>query len=132
MDRRTPALGLLLTAALTTGCADVRDAVSGAGDCVALADGIARSGLSGVPTQQEAEQALQRLDDRVAGLDDTEVREAATDLRERLRELQEAARAADATAAQQAAARARDAARSTAQACGLPVDRFLEQAGPTG
>ena len=132
MDRRTLALPLVLAVALTAGCAQARDLAGAAADCVGLAGDIASSGLSGVPTQREAEQALQRLDDRVADLDDAEVREAVTDLRERLRELQEAARSADAAAAQQAAERARDAARRTAEACGLPADRFLAPAEQSG
>ena len=125
MRLRLLALPLALTALLTTGCSGASDAVRGATDCAALASDIARSGLSGVPTAQEAEQAVDRLDERVDGLQDAEVREAATALRDRLRELQEAVRSADVPAASQSAAAAREAARDTAQACGLPAERFL-------
>lgn len=118
-------LPLLLTGLLTTGCAEARDAVGGAAECASLAADIARTGLDGVPTAAEAEQAVQRLDDRVQDLEDAEVRAAAGTLRDRLRDLQEAARSADPAGVQQAVADAREAARSTAEACGLPADQFL-------
>jgi hypothetical protein len=118
-------LPLLVTALLATGCSDAQQAVSSASDCAALATDVARTGLDGVPTQEEATQAVDRLDRRVQELDDGEVRDAATALRDRLRELQEAVRAADPAAVQTAVERARDAARDTAQTCGLPAERFL-------
>lgn len=118
-------LPLALAAVLTAGCSEAQQAASTVSDCAALARDIASSGLSGVPTQAEAEQAVQRLDDRVQDLGDTQVREAATTLRDRLRELQEAAASADPAAARAAAEGARDAARDTAEACGLPADQFL-------
>lgn len=120
MNRRLMPL-LLPLVLLTAGCSQV-DQVS---DCAGLAADVARSGLSGVPTQAEAEAAVQRLDERVEGLDSPQVREAAGDLRDRLRELQEAARSADPAAARAAAERAREAARRTADVCGLPADQFL-------
>ena len=118
-------LPLLLTGLLTTGCSEARDAVGGAAECASLAADIARTGLDGVPTAAEAEQAVQRLDERVQDLQDTEVREAAGALRDRLRDVQEAARSADPVALQSAVAEAREAARGTAEACGLPADQFL-------
>ena len=118
-------LPLLLTGLLATGCSEARDAVGSAADCASLAADIARTGLNGVPTAAEAEQAVQRLDDRVQGLQDAEVREAAGTLRDRLRDLQEAVRSADPAGVQQAVTEAREAARDTAQACGLPADQFL-------
>jgi hypothetical protein len=120
-----PVAPLLLTVVLLTGCSEARNAVSTVSDCAALARDVASTGLSGVPTREEAETALQRLDDRVDGLADTRVRDAAADLRDRLRELAEATRSADPVAAQEAAERARDAATSTAEACGLPAEQFL-------
>ena len=118
-------LPVLLTGLLATGCAEAREAVGGATECASLATDIARIGLNGVPSPAEAEQAVQRLDDRVQGLQDAEVREAAGTLRDRLRDLQQAARSADPAGVQQAVTEARDAARGTAQACGLPADQFL-------
>ena len=124
MTRRALAL-VLLPLALATGCAQAQDTADKVRDCAALASDVARSGLQGVPTQEEAEAAVKRLDDRVEQLDSEEVRDAATVLRDRLRELQSAARSADPAAARQAADRARAAARDAAEACSLPVDQFL-------
>ena len=118
-------LPVLLTGLLATGCSEARDAVGGAAECASLAADVARTGLDGIPTATEAEQAVQRLDDRVQDLQDTEVREAAGTLRDRLRDLQEAARSADPAGVQQAVTEAREAARGTAEACGLPADQFL-------
>ena len=118
-------LPVLLTGLLATGCSEARDAVGGAAECASLAGDVARTGLDGVPTAAEAEQAVQRLDDRVQDLQDTEVREAAGTLRDRLRDLQEAARSADPAAVERATAEAREAARGAAEACGLPADQFV-------
>ena len=116
---------LLPLALLTGGCAEARDAASTVTDCAGLASDLAQSGLSGVPTQAEAEQTVQRLDERVESLESEQVRDAATDLRDRLREVQEAVRSADPVAARQAAERAREAARRTAEECSLPASQFL-------
>jgi hypothetical protein len=123
---RSRSLAVLLPLALfLPACSEARDAASTVTDCAGLASDVARSGLAGVPAEAEAEQAVQRLDERVQSLDDPEVRDAASDLRDRLRELQQAARSADPAAAQQAADRAREAARRTASTCGLPAEQFL-------
>ena len=116
---------LLPLVLVTAGCQQARDTAATVSDCAGLASDVARSGLSGVPTQAEAEQAVRRLDDRVQTLDSPDVRDAATELRDRLRDLQSAARSADPAAAQQAADAARAAARRTAEVCGLPADQFL-------
>jgi hypothetical protein len=121
---RRPAL-LLVPVLLLTGCAQAQEAADTVQDCAGLASDVARSGLGGVPTQEEAEQALQRLDERVANLDSEQVRGAATELRDRLRDLVEATRAADPAAVERAAGEARDAARQAAEICSLPVDQFL-------
>lgn len=124
MSARLAPLALLLL--VLTGCGEVRDTAGRASDCLALANDVAQSGLAGVPTRAEAEQAVQRLDERVQTLDDPEVRAAAEDLRDRLRELQEAAASADPAAVQQAAEAAREAGREAARTCSLPVDQFLQ------
>ena len=77
------------------------------------------------PSQAEAERAVQRLDDRVAQLDNEDVKRAAGTLRDKLREVQQAAQNSDPAGAQRAAAEARDAARAAAETCGVPVDQFL-------
>lgn len=124
MNRRALCV-LLLSMILLGGCADVRESVGTVQDCAGLASDVARSGLQGVPTQAEAEQAVQRLDQRVRDLGPGAVRDAASTLRDRLRELQQAAGRGDPAAARQAASDARDAARTAAEACSLPVEQFL-------
>lgn len=122
---------LLLTA--TAACSqDVGSAVNSATDtaaktrdCARLAQEVASTGLGSIPSLAEAEQAVRRLDEQVAGLDNEEVRAAAGTLRDRLEELVTAARQGDAAAIQAAADSARTAAENTARTCGLPADRFL-------
>jgi len=116
-----PLLALLLLPA----CAEVQQTADRATDCVGLARDVAASGLSHTPTLEEAEQAAQRLDERIETLDDAQVREAATSLRDRLGELRDAVASADPASTQQAGEAAREAARVTADACGLPLDQFL-------
>lgn len=117
---------LVLPVLLMTGaCSTARETVGSVRDCAALATAIARAGLSGVPSQEQAEQAAARLQERIDSLETGDVRDAATALRDRLRELQRAAGSADPAAVTTAAQGARDAARGTAEACGLPVDQFL-------
>lgn len=106
-------------------CGQVADTAGRASDCLALANDVAQSGLASTPTRAEAEQAVQRLDERVQQLDDPEVKAAAETLRDRLRELREAAASADPAAVQQAAEAAREAGRGAARTCSLPVDQFL-------
>lgn len=110
---------------LLASCAQAQDVASRATDCAGLASDVASANLGRTPTRAEAEAAVDRLDERIAQLDNANVKQAATTLRDRLREVQEAARRGDPAAAQRAAAGARDAARTTAQACGVPVDQFL-------
>ena len=116
---------LLLPLLVLPACAEVRSTADRATDCVGLARDVAASGLDRTPTLEEAEQAAQRLDERIETLDDAQVRDAATALRDRLDELREAVASADPAAAQQAGDAAREAARATAETCGLPVDQFL-------
>jgi len=110
---------------LLGGCSEARGTAGAVRDCAGLAADTARSGLSGVPTRAEAEQSVQRLDDRISGLDSPDVREAATALRDRLREVQETVASADPSAVAGAVQAARDAAGSAAAACGLSADQFL-------
>lgn len=119
------ALASLLLVPVLSACAEAQSAATKAGDCAGLAADVARTGLDRVPTVAEAEQAVQRLDDRLGSLRDEQVRSAASTLRDRLQELVTAARSGSAADAQQAADAARSAARETAGACGLPVDQFL-------
>ncbi len=123
--RRALLTPLVLVA--VAGCGTVQEASDGAGkvqDCAGLARDALASGLSGVPSAAQAEEAVQRLDDRIGDLGDTTVRDAAQGLRDRLQEVVDAARSADPARVQQAAADARDAAAEAARACSLPVDAF--------
>lgn len=120
------ALALLFALVLAlAGCGGVTDTVDRAGDCVGLARDVAAAGLDGTPSLADAEAALQRLDERVAALEQGEVRDAATVLRDRLRELTDAVSSGDTAAAAQAADDTRAAARDAAETCGVPVDQFL-------
>jgi len=110
---------------LVGGCSEARDTADTVRDCAGLAADAARSGLSGVPTQAEAEQSVRRLDDRISELDSPDVRDAATGLRDRLRGVQDALASADPSAVTGAVQAARDAAGSAAAACGLSADQFL-------
>lgn len=123
MSLRTAVVALCLLA--LPACSQVQQTASRASDCVALGRDVAASGLSGTPTREEAEQAVQRLDERVQDLDDPDVKAAAATLRDRLRELQDAVASADPAAVQRAGDAAREAGRGAAQACSLPVDQFL-------
>lgn len=120
---RAPLLFALVLA--LAGCGGVTDTVDRAGDCVGLARDVAAAGLDGTPSLADAEAALQRLDERVAALEQGEVRDAATVLRDRLRELTDAVSSGDTAAAAQAADDTRAAARDAAETCGVPVDQFL-------
>jgi TolA-binding protein len=125
MSRRALALCALLLLPLTSACAQAQDLASRAQDCAGLAQDVASSGLSGVPSQAEAEQAVDRLDNRIEQLDNDEVKQAAGTLRDRLRDVQEAVASGDTASAQQAVTEARAAARAAADECGVPVDQFL-------
>jgi len=125
VDRRFVMTLLVPSLLLVGGCAEARDTATAVRDCAGLAADAARSGLSGVPTQSEAEQAVQRLDDRIGEIDSPDVRDAATALRDRLREVQEAVASADSSAVTGAVQAARDAAESAAAACGLSAEQFL-------
>lgn len=125
MDRRVVVTLLVPPLLLVGGCAEARDTAGTVRDCAGLAADTARSGLGGVPSQAEAEQAVQRLDDRIGELESPDVRDAATALRDRLREVQEAVASADPSAVTAAVQQARDAAGSAAAACGLSADQFL-------
>jgi hypothetical protein len=121
----TRLLPLLLAALLLAGCASAQQTVDRTTDCLALAGDVAAARLDRTPTVEDAEDAARRLDDRIASLDDGEVRDAAVVLRDRLDELVVAARAGDPAAVQQAGDAARAAARDAASTCGVPADRFL-------
>ena len=116
---------VLLPVLLLPACSAASETAATVRDCTALAGEIADSGLAGVPSAAQAEQAAAQLEERIQALEPGDVRDAAGTLRDRLREVQQAAADADPAAVTTAAQNARDAARAIAEACGLPVDAFL-------
>ena len=125
--RRTAraAVGVALVLAATAGCSEAVDTASRVRDCAALASDVAATGVGTAPSLAQAEEAVRRLDERIATLGDGEVKAAATTLRDRLADLVTAARTGDAAGLSSAAAAARAAAEQAARTCGLPVEQFL-------
>ena len=71
----------------------------------------------------EAEQAAQRLDQRLREVDDADVKQAGEALRDRVRSLAEVAGSADTADAQKALADVEAAARRLASTCDVNVDQ---------
>ena len=127
---RATAVALVLAAPLLAGCEaaqqaqDIGQGVDKAADCAALVgelSGVDWSDVRRAPA--EAEQAAQKLDERLREVDDAEVRQAGEALRDRVRDLADAARNASAADAQQALADVEAAARRLASTCGVDVDQ---------
>jgi hypothetical protein len=124
---RSTALALLLAAFVLAGCDAAQQAQQGvdkAADCAGLVGeltGIHWSDVQQAPA--EAEQAAQKLDQRLREVDDADVKQAGEALRDRVRALAEAARNADAADVRQAAADVEAAARRLANTCGVDVDQ---------
>jgi hypothetical protein len=124
---RALALALVLALPVLTGCEAAQQAQQGvdkAADCAGLVGeltGIDWSDVRQAPAQ--AEQAAQRLDQRLREVDDADVRQAGEALRDRVRRLAEAARSADAADAQQALADVEAAARRLAAGSDVNVDQ---------
>jgi hypothetical protein len=124
------AVALLLAVPVLAGCEaaqqahDVGQGVDKARDCAALVGeltGINWNDVRRAPA--EAEQAAQKLDQRLREVDDAEVKQAGEALRDRVRQLADAARNADAADVQQALADVEAAARRLASACDVNVDQ---------
>ena len=124
---RALALTLVLALPVLAGCEAAQQAQQGvdkAADCAGLVGeltGIDWSDVRQAPAQ--AEQAAQRLDQRLREVDDADVRQAGEALRDRVRRLAEAARSADAADAQRALADVEAAARRLAAVCDVNVDQ---------
>ena len=119
---RSVAAALVLAAPLLVGCEAAQQGVDKAADCAGLVGeltGIDWSDVRQAPAQ--AEQAAQRLDQRLREVDDADVRQAGEALRDRVRRLAEAARSADAADGQRALADVEAAARRLASTCGVDV-----------
>jgi hypothetical protein len=127
---RAVAVALVLAVPVLTGCEaaqqaqDIGQGVDKAADCAALVGEL--TGINWSDVQQapaEAEQAAQKLDERLREVDDADVKQAGEALRDRVRELADAARNASAAEAQQALADVEAAARRLASTCGVNVDQ---------
>jgi hypothetical protein len=127
---RATAVALVLAVPVLAGCEaaqqaqDIGQGVDKAADCAALVGEL--TGIDWSDVQQapaEAEQAAQKLDERLREVDDADVKQAGEALRDRVRELADAARNASAAEAQQALADVEAAARRLASTCGVNVDQ---------
>jgi hypothetical protein len=124
------AVALVLAVPVLAGCEaaqqaqDIGQGVDKAADCAALVGEL--TGINWSDVQQapaEAEQAAQKLDERLREVDDADVKQAGEALRDRVRELADAARNASVAEAQQALADVEAAARRLASTCGVNVDQ---------
>ena len=127
---RAAAVALILAVPVLAGCEaaqqaqEVGQGVDKAADCAGLVGEL--TGINWSDVQQapaEAEQAAQRLDERLREVNDADVKAAGEALRDRVRRLAEAAQNADAADAQQALSDVEAAARRLANACGVNVDQ---------
>jgi hypothetical protein len=127
---RAAAVALVLAVPVLAGCdaaqqaQEVGQGVDKAADCARLVGeltGVDWNDVRQAPA--EAEQAAQRLDQRLREVDDADVKQAGEALRDRVRQLAAAARSADAADAQQALADVEAAARRLAGACDVNVDQ---------
>jgi hypothetical protein len=127
---KAAAVGLLLAVPVLAGCEaaqqaqEVGQGVDKAADCAALVGEL--TGVNWGDVQRapaEAEQAAQKLDQRLREVDDADVRQAGEALRDRVQQLAEAARNAEAADAQRALADVEAAARQLASACNVNVDQ---------
>jgi hypothetical protein len=127
---RAAAVALVLAVPVLAGCdaaqqaQDIGQGVDKAADCAALVGeltGVDWSDVQQAPAQ--AEEAAQKLDQRLQEVDDADVKAAGEALRDRGRRLADAAGNADAADAQQALADVEAAARRLATACDVNVDQ---------
>jgi outer membrane murein-binding lipoprotein Lpp len=127
---RAAAVAVVLAVPILAGCEAAQQAqeigqgVDKAADCTGLVGeltGIDWSDVQRAPA--EAEQAAQRLDQRLREVDDADVKQAGEALRDRVRELADAAANASAADAREALADVEAAARRLASTCGVDVDQ---------
>ena len=127
---RAAVVALVLAMPVLAGCEAAQQAqeigqgVDKAADCAALVGeltGVSWSDVQQVPAQ--AEEAAQKLDQRLQEVDDADVKAAGEALRDRVRQLADAAGNADAADAQRALADVEAAARNLASACDVNVDQ---------
>jgi outer membrane murein-binding lipoprotein Lpp len=127
---RAAAVAVVLAVPVLAGCdaaqqaQEIGQGVDKAADCAGLVGeltGIDWSDVQRAPA--EAEQAAQRLDQRLREVDDADVKQAGEALRDRVRQLADAAANASAADAREALADVEAAARRLASTCGVDVDQ---------
>ena len=127
---RAAAVALVLAVSVLAGCdaaqqaQDIGQGVDKAADCAALVGeltGIDWNDVRRAPAR--AEEAAQKLDQRLREVDDADVKQAGEALRDRVRQLADAAGNADAADAQQALADVEAAARRLGSICGVEADQ---------
>jgi len=127
---RAVAVAVVLAMPVLAGCEAAQQAqeigqgVDKAADCAGLVGeltGVDWNDVRQAPA--EAEQAADKLDQRLREVDDADVKQAGQALRDRVRQLADAARSADAADAQQALDNVEAAARRLAGACDVNVDQ---------
>jgi hypothetical protein len=120
---RAAAVALVLAVPVLAGCEAAQQAQQGvdkAADCAGLVGeltGVDWNDVRQAPA--EAEQAADKLDQRLREVDDADVRQAGETLRDRVRQLADAARNASPADAQRALADVETAARRLASTCGV-------------
>jgi hypothetical protein len=123
---RTAAVAVVLAMPVLAGCEAAQQAqeigqgVDKAADCAGLVGeltGVDWNDVRQAPA--EAEQAADKLDQRLREVDDADVRQAGETLRDRVRQLADAARNASPADAQRALADVETAARRLASTCGV-------------
>jgi hypothetical protein len=120
---RTGAVAVVLAVPLLAGCEAAQQAQQGvdkAADCAGLVGdltGVDWNDVRQAPAQ--AEQAADKLDQRLREVDDADVKQAGEALRDRVRRLADAARNADAADVQAALPDVEAAARRLASTCGV-------------
>jgi hypothetical protein len=125
---RAAAVAVVLAVPVLAGCEAAQQAqeigqgVDKAADCAGLVGeltGVDWNDVRKAPAK--AEQAADKLDQRLREVDDADVKRAGEALRDRVRELADAARNASAADAQRALADVEAAARRLASTCGVDV-----------
>jgi hypothetical protein len=120
---RAAAVALVLAMPVLAGCEAAQQAQQGVGkaaDCAGLVGeltGVDWNDVRQAPA--EADQAADKLDQRLREVDDADVKQAGEALRDRVRQLADAARNASAADAQRALADVEAAARRLAATCGV-------------
>ena len=119
-----PVLAAVLTAGLV-GCGGSLTPAQKAQQCSNLAQAVVSQGLSGVPTEKQAIEIGNRLDQQLSKLGDPTLHDAAVALHSHVHAIEAAVKKGDTAKASSLADQARKDVAKAAQACGLPDAQFL-------